>query len=607
MRRITPRITSPRTAAILVAGFVLSAVPSFAVAPAKLSGGITGLVRDGSGVPQMGATIMLFTHEERLFTRVLTDEKGAFSFLSLAPDVYSIRVSLRSFVPVFRDNIVVQPGMRSILNVNLTTLFSSIQLVAAPPGERSLMTDDWKWVLRSASATRPILRILANPDPDSDPARPRHATAVFSETRGLVKLTGGEGGQVSSFGNEADLGTAFAFATSLFGSNQVAVSGNLGYMAQSGMASAGFRTSYTRNLGSVSPVVSLTMRQLELPRIGESLIGGPATGGDLPPLRTMSASLGDTIQLSDALHLKYGFSLDSVSFLDRLHYFSPYARLDYTLPDSGKLDFSYTSGNARPDLSAGSGATADSGLQRDINALSVLPRVSLRNGRAKVQRGEDLELGYSRTVGSRTYRVSGYREHVTNAALSMAAPDGVFPSGDILPDLFSNSSIFNAGDYQTIGYTGAVTQKLGDNFDVSIMYGSVGVLVPHSGELTSGNPDELRSMIRASRRNAVTTRGSGTVPKSGTHFIASYQWMDQRSATPGHMYSTQAMRPEAGLNIYVRQPIPTFFSLPWRMEANADLRNLLAQGYLPLSFTDGRRLLLVQTPRSFRGGLSFIF
>src|SRR3984893_15920771 len=516
MRPFAARITSPRTAAILVAGFVLSAVPSFAVAPAKLSGGITGLVRDGAGVPQMGATIILFTHEDRLFARILTDEKGAFSFLSLSPDVYSIRVSLRSFVPVFRDNIVVQPGMRSILNVNLTTLFSTIQLIAAPPGERSLMTDDWKWVLRSASATRPVLRILANPDPDLDPVPPRHATAVFSETRGLVKLTGGEGGQVSSFGNEADLGTAFAFATSLFGSYQVAVSGNLGYTAQSGMASAGFRTSYTRSLGSVSPVVSLTMRQLALPRIGESLIGGPATGGDLPPLRTMSASLGDSIQLSDALQVKYGFSLDSVSFLDRLHYFSPYARLDYKLPDSGTLDFSYTSGNGRPDLSAGSAATADAGLQRDINALSLLPRVSLRNGRPKVQRGEDLELGYSRTIGSRTYRVSGYREHVTNAALTIAAPDGLYPSGDILPDLFSNSSIFNAGDYQTLGYTAAVTQKLGDNLDISMMAGSVGVLVPHSDALTSGNPDELRSIIRASRRNAVTTRVSGTVPKSGT-------------------------------------------------------------------------------------------
>jgi hypothetical protein len=43
------------------------------------------------------------------------------------------------------------------------------------------------------------------------------------------------------------------------------------------------------------------------------------------------------------------------------------------------------------------------------------------------------------------------------------------------------------------------------------------------------------------------------------------------------------------------------------MEASADLRNMLAQGYLPLSVVDGRRILLVQTPRSFRGGLSFIF
>ena len=47
--------------------------------------------------------------------------------------------------------------------------------------------------------------------------------------------------------------------------------------------------------------------------------------------------------------------------------------------------------------------------------------------------------------------------------------------------------------------------------------------------------------------------------------------------------------------------------LPWRMEATADLRNMLAQGYLPLGMASGQRVLLVETPRSFRGGLSFIF
>lgn len=605
MRPLTGRFTSSRAAALLVAGLAFPALPALPATSARLSGGITGSVRDGAGIPQMGATVLLFNRQDRLAARVLTNENGAFSFLSLMPDVYAVRVSLRSFVPVFRDHIVVQPGVRSVLNVSLSTLFSTMQLVTPPPGELGLMSDDWKWVLRSASSTRPILRILPGLNPGLNPDRPARTTTVFSETRGLVKVSGGDGGQVSGFGNEADLGTAFAFATSLFGTNRVAVSGNLGYTAQTGMASAGFRTSYTRDLGPASPVVSVTMRQMMMPRVGEALIGGPAMG-DLPPLRTMSVSLGDHAQLSDSLRLQYGFSLDMVSFLDRLHYLSPYARLDYSLPDSSKVDFSYTSGNARPDLGA-SPAVLDAGLQNDLNALSLVPRLSLREGRARVQRGEDLELGYSRKIGSRTYRVSGYRESVSNAALTIAGAGGFYAGGDILPDLFSNSSIFNAGDYQTLGYTVAVTQDLGDRFKVSVMYGSVGVLTPLSNELATTDLNELRSTIRAERRNAVTTRGTGTVPKTGTHFIASYQWMDERSVTPGHIYSTDPMRPEAGLNLYVRQPIPTFFSLPWRMEASADLRNLLAQGYLPLSAAGGQRLLLVQTPRSVRGGLSFIF
>jgi hypothetical protein len=232
-------------------------------------------------------------------------------------------------------------------------------------------------------------------------------------------------------------------------------------------------------------------------------------------------------------------------------------------------------------------------LQRDLNALSLVPRVSLRDGRAKVQRGEDLELGYSRKEGSRTYRVSGYRERVSNAALTIVAPGGVYIGGDILPDLFSSSSVFDAGNYQTLGYTASVTQNLGDNFKVTAMYGSVGVLVPQSDHLSTDNPEELRSLIQASRRNAVTARGSGTVPKIGTHFIASYQWMDQSAITPAHMYSTQSIRPEPGLNIYVRQPIPTFFSLPWRPGISADVirgRTPPAAGADPAQFP--RRLEL---------------
>ena len=142
-----------------------------------------------------------------------------------------------------------------------------------------------------------------------------------------------------------------------------------------------------------------------------------------------------------------------------MNYASPYARVTYSLGDSGELAFAYTSGDARPDL-AGKGQM-DADLQRDLNTLGMFPRISLLGGRPKIQRGEDFELSYSRKVGSRTYQLSTYRESVTNAALSLVAPAGMYTSGDILPDLFTGTSTFNAGNYQSSGYTAAVTQELG--------------------------------------------------------------------------------------------------------------------------------------------------
>src|SRR5260370_30526540 len=80
----------------------------------KLSGEIVGFVTDGVGIPQMGATVLLYNRQERLFQRALTNDRGAFTFASLLPDVYSIRVSLSSFVPAIRGHIQVEPGMRSV-------------------------------------------------------------------------------------------------------------------------------------------------------------------------------------------------------------------------------------------------------------------------------------------------------------------------------------------------------------------------------------------------------------------------------------------------------------------------------------------------------------
>jgi hypothetical protein len=311
-----------------------------AASPLRLSGAITGVVTDALGIPQMGASVILYNRQDRMSEKVTTNDRGEFQFASLFPDLYSIRVTLATYLPAFRQNILVQPGMRSVLNVNLNGVFSTIQFSYPALENGSLITDDWKWVLRSGAATRPVLRFLdkdiggATLDPNSNET---HHSTAFSDTRGILKVSAGEGGLLTSIGNEADLGTAFALATSLYGNNFLQVSGNVGYGSQTGVPTAAFRTSYSRTVAGETPMVSLTMRQLFVPaRMGASLSGNESA---LPMLRTMSASFDDRAQVADNITMQYGFTMDSVVFVEHLSYLSPYARLSYDMGEGPELDF----------------------------------------------------------------------------------------------------------------------------------------------------------------------------------------------------------------------------------------------------------------------------
>lgn len=596
---------TPRIVASAVAGALWVVVSTcWAASLPASSGSIAGLVSSQAGVPQMGAAVFLYDRFDRLVARALTTEQGSFHFPALLPDLYSVRVSLASFLPAIKRNIAVQPGMQSLLNVNLASVFSSIDLIYTGPGQ--VMSDDWKWVLRGASATRPVLRFGAGVDL-GDPAgrRTTASSSAFSDVRGMVRLSAGEQPGTSSLGGEPDLGTAFALAASLFGANQFQVSGNLGYASNSGIPSAGFRTSFRREMADgTSPEFKLTMRQMFLPsRIGGALAGGQLDG--VPVLRTLAAAILDRTQLTDDLRIEYGMSLDSVTFLERLNYFSPYARLTYRTGTSGTLQVAYASGAPPAELFASGGET-EVELQQDLSALALFPRVSVRSGTPRVQRVGGYELGYRKTIGSRTYGLAAYREGVRNAAVTLMGPGGIESTPELLPDLFSNSWVLNAGEYRRTGYLASVTQNLGDHFDTTLAFGSGGTLTVDREALDGGSPDQLRKMIRSGRRDSITARISGTAPRSGTQFITSYQWSNLRSLTAAHMYMTQRMREGLGWNFRVRQPLPYLGVLPGRLEATAELRNLLAQGYVPLS-SGGRVYYLVHTPRSLRGGLSFIF
>jgi len=570
--------------------------------PIRIGGQLSGLVSDSAGRPQIGALVMLYNRQDKVLQRVATDFAGNFSFDDLLPDLYSIRVSFAAFVPAIKEAVQVKPGMRSLLEINLSRVFSSVQLIATSPTSGSgLMNDDWKWTLRADSSLRPILRML--PELNTRATRAGHAnekSAMFSDSRGLVKISASDGAQGVGSGAEADLGTQFAFATSLYGDTHVQFSGNVGYGSSSGSPAAAIRTTLRRDIAGTSPAVSVTMRQIYLP-----FRASGTNDSSLPALRSIGVSLGDKTQLSDSLSVEYGAELDIVSFLDRLHYFSPYARLNYALP-RGTLDLTYTSGNARPELGLNPN-DQNSDLLRDLAALSLVPRVTLDGGRAKMQRGDDYEIGYTERLGSREYRVSVYNESVSNNTLTIAHPDSGLFAGDLVPDLFSNSALFNAGRFEATGYTASVTQDLGDTYKLTASFGTIGVMAPRTGLPAVSTADDLRQFMQAGQRPAVTLRASGTVKETGTRFVASYQWTDYTGALPGPQFLTQSARSGPGLNFMIRQPMPSIPGVPWKIEASAEMRNMLAQGYLPVSMSDGRQLLLVNTPRSVRGGLAFVF
>jgi hypothetical protein len=292
-----------------------------------------------------------------------------------------------------------------------------------------------------------------------------------------------------------------------------------------------------------------------------------------------------------------------------MNHVSPFARATYDLGAAGSLKVAYSAGTQPAELvphRAAQVGYANAGLEADLAALAMLPRVSLRDGDPRVQRTETYEAGFQHVDGSRTYAISVYRDAISNASFLLSAPAGFLPSGDTLPDLASNSRVFNIGNYERTGYTASVTQALGDHFDATFAAGHGGALVMGGHSADAVSADDLRNDIRRTQRPWLTARVSTRIPWAGTRMAASYGWTDFRALTPAHVSLTQTANQEVGWNLNIRQPLPQFPGLAGRFEAVADLRNMLAQGYLPVT-SGGQSGVLVNSPRAVRGGLNFIF
>jgi hypothetical protein len=117
----------------------------------------------------------------------------------------------------------------------------------------------------------------------------------------------------------------------------------------------------------------------------------------------------------------------------------------------------------------------------------------------------------------------------------------------------------------------------------------------------------LQNFLRPERTHLVAGKLITTIPKCNTQITTSYGWLPQGLVTSVDPYGQSAIQVQPFLGVQVRQPLPTLAFLPARIEAMADFRNLLAQGYVPLSRSSEETLLLTPAYRSFRGGFSVQF
>ena len=100
-------------------------------------GVISGYIRDGSGSPQMGAVVDIYTTATTVGYTAYTDAQGFYSANNLPPGKYQVKVTAGSFLPSLRENVKLNSGAHVLVNLTLNTLADALKLLP-PAGQKTL-------------------------------------------------------------------------------------------------------------------------------------------------------------------------------------------------------------------------------------------------------------------------------------------------------------------------------------------------------------------------------------------------------------------------------------------------------------------------------------
>ena len=534
-----------------ILGWLAVVVALCVTAVGATPGSISGYVRNSAGVAQMGATVELLNTAGQSQV-VYTDAKGFFTLSGLLPGSYDVRVSAPSFLPALREDVALAAGASKVLNITLNTLFEAVRML--PALKRGNDEDDsWKWTLRSNS-NRPILRF-----DDGSPVIVESASDDKGTTGSLAFMAGGSS---QGYGSAADLGTAFSVEHSLFHTSTIGLEGNLGY--GTGIPDGVVRASYRRpgNEGW-TPTIALIVRRFATPD------AVPHRGA----LEAVAITYSDGFSIGDLLDFQFASEAQNIQFLGHgATAFRPSAVADWHLTSNTILEYRYAT--SEPNTRASKGFDS---APADLSETG--PRMTMVDGQPLLENAHHHEISLSQRAGDNKLQVAYFRDRIKDPALLGAGEVG-WSTDDILPDVYSGTFSFNGGALEAQGIRLVFQRRLSDTVTATWDYAYGGVL-----ELEQPNVDwnVVRSSLQHGWRHSAALRLNGSLPRYKTRWIASYRWTSGDNTLTGvDVFNASAGQTDPFFNLFVRQPLPRMRFLPGNMEALVDLRNLLAQGYVPV-------------------------
>jgi hypothetical protein len=381
------------------------------------------------------------------------------------------------------------------------------------------------------------------------------------------------------------MGTAFSFEQPVFNVGAVSFDGSIGYGA--GTPDGVLRTTFLSNPASGTPhELAFTMRRYSAPDL---LIHHGS-------LQSFALTSANSMTVGDFLEIQYGGELETIQFMGRANAFRPYGIVDWHVGDSTIVEYRYTTTEpTRADarmFNSGPAELNDDG-----------PRMTLWAGSPLLENAHHHELSVSQRAGENNFQIAYFRDRIKDPAL-LGVGEITADTGDFLPDVYSGTFSYNGNALETQGVRFVYQRKITPDVTATLDYGYGGVLdLEHPGV----GWDAIRDDMHQTWRHSAAVKLNGVVPRWNTEWVVSYRWTSGSALTSVDLFNASAGQAEPFFNLYLRQPFPRLHFVPGRMEALIDLRNLMAQGYVPVISRDGNTVYLVQSARSVRGGLAFTF